>query len=88
MRFVKSCGHNYLFVLVDLVHTSVTLIFSDDLAGILHNDLVCIEATVGANTKPSIKCLNDLYTHHVLAASTSSVFKVLKCPVVAEFTAE
>lgn len=78
----------YLIVLVDLIHTSITLIFCDDLTSVLDNDLVSIKAAVGAHTVAAICGLDNLHTNPVFATLASSVFEILESSVGTLLTAK
>jgi hypothetical protein len=63
---------SHLVVFVNLVHAALTLNLSDNLTGILHDDLVGLEAAVAANAVTTIRSLDNLNTNSVLAAPRST----------------
>lgn len=76
-------SQTYLIVLIDCPHAPFTLILCDDLARVLHNDLVRLKCTVAAYTIPSISCLNDLHSNVVFPTSLGTLLKFLEAPVAA-----
>lgn len=62
----------YFVLFVNFFHAPITLIFSDDLTGILHNDLVCIEASVTSYTITAILSLDDFDADSVFASKLAS----------------
>jgi hypothetical protein len=61
----------YLVILVDFVHSSFAFLLGDDLARILHDDLVRLEAAIAADAVAAVGRLDDLDSHAVLAAPGS-----------------
>ena len=77
----------HLIILIILIHTTVTLVFSDDLACILDDDLVGFKAAIASNTISSISSLDDFNADSVLSASFASLLESCKSPVGAVFAA-
>lgn len=76
-------GPSYLVILVNLPHTAFTLVCSDNLSRVLHNNLVRLEATVASHAITTIRSLDDLNTNSVLAALVSTSCKIRKGTVLA-----
>ena len=77
----------HLIVLIILVHSSVTLIFSDNLPSVLDNDLMSIKAAVGSYTVTAILSLDNFHTNSILAASFPTLLQISKGAVSAFLTA-
>jgi hypothetical protein len=73
-----------LIILVFLVHPAVTLFYRDDLARVLHDDLVGLKAAVAADAVASVSCLKDLNAHAVSTALLGPCLQRLEGAVVAE----
>lgn len=69
VRFFDS---TYLVIFVDFIHSSFTFFFGNDLARILHDDLVRLEAAIAADAIAAVGRLDDLDTHAILATSSST----------------
>lgn len=66
-------GRSYLGILITPVHTVVTLLLSDDLAGILNNDLLRIESAVCADTVAAVESFAYLNPDAILTTSFCSL---------------
>jgi hypothetical protein len=78
----------YSVVLVDLVHATIALVNGDDLARVLHDDLVGLEAAIRADAVASIRCLDHLDADAVLAALGLALREVGEGAVRAVFFAD
>lgn len=63
----------YIIVFVIFIHTSIALFLSDNLTGILNDDLVCLKATIATDTVTTIRSLNHFNPNSILA-TTSPTF--------------
>lgn len=81
MKIATCQSYTNLVVFVDLIHTAITLLFSDDFACVLHNDLMRLKAAIATNSISTIRGLDDLDTDAVLATFVSTCCKISKCAV-------
>lgn len=71
----------YLVLLVYSAHTFLALSLSNDLAGVLHNDLVRLKGAVTANAVSTIWGLDHLNTHVIFASGLSSLLELFEVPI-------
>lgn len=81
-------GKTHLVVLVLLIHSTFTLLVGDDLARVLHNDLMRFKAAVATHTISSVFGLEDLNTYAVTTSFLGSFREHLESPVLAELLAD
>lgn len=73
----------YVVVFVYCPHPLLALKLGENLAGVLHNNLVGLEGTVAADAIPAIFCLDDFDSNVILASGLGPMLKTLKIPVTA-----
>lgn len=78
---MKASSH--LIVLVNRPHSTFALLLSNDLAGVLHNDLVRLEGAIATNPISAIRGLNDLYTDVVFASCLDALLQFLETAIPA-----
>jgi hypothetical protein len=78
----------YLIILVLFVHPALTFRFRDDLARVLHDNLVGFETAVAADAVAAVTRLDNLHTDTVPAALLGALLQVLKRAVLAMVLAE
>lgn len=81
-------GETHLVVLVLLIHSTFTLLIGNDLACVLHNDLVGFKAAVATHTISSVFGLEDLNTYAVTTSLLGSFCEHLESSVLAELFAD
>lgn len=73
----------YVIVLVDRSHPFLTLKLSEDLSGVLDNDLVWLKGTIAADAISAICRFDDLDTNIVLTPGLSAMLQALEVSIAA-----
>lgn len=81
-------GKTHLVVLVLLIHSTFALLISDDLARVLHDDLVGFKAAVATHTVASVFRFEDLNAYAVTTSLLGSFCEHLESPVLAKLSAD
>lgn len=68
----------YIVVLVDFVHSSLTLLFRDNFSRVFHDNLVRLEAPVAADSVSTVRCLDHLNANTVFPALISPSCEICK----------
>lgn len=61
----------YLIILINFIHSSFAFLFGDDLACILHDDLVRLEAAIAADAIAAVRRLDNLDADAIFSAPVS-----------------
>ena len=78
----------HLLVLVLLDHSAISLLFSNDLAAVLDNNLLILERPVCANTKASIASSDNIHANVELVALGGASSQIGKIAVSAQILAD
>lgn len=73
----------YFVVFVVFVHATIALVFGDDLASVLNDDLIWIKASIASYTVASISGLYNFNPYSVLSAALAALLQIGKSAVLA-----
>lgn len=79
----SKCHATNLVVLVDSPHPPFAFGLSQNLAGILHDDLVRLKGTVAAHSISTVWCFDNFDANVVFPSSLAALFELLEASVPA-----
>jgi hypothetical protein len=79
----RAIKGTYFIVFVYCPHPPLALKLGDDLARILHNNLIGLEGTIAADAISAICCLDDFDSNVILASGLGPVLQALEISVTA-----